>query len=272
MRDTRADRAHFDHVLASMAEYLDADTNLALYHGQGVSAHGIKDTSSLMYAYTEDWLETTAILYSRGDDLDEIRTLRIEEGMNRYRYVAAEIEKNKDNPDKLFFYEDLGFPTQLGSVYTWLAWFICFKADEGFLKEIAPTLAYAGHDRLVDTIFARYDPARTIAPDSAYPRSYQLLDDLIDANDADREKLVKKYLKNWCKFMAATGSNVPSMGVYLPKGIKSNKALMETPTDSAYHGYWAWEVALVVQFFSIDDSSFKDHPLYPRDLVAYARS
>ncbi|MCG9758955.1 DUF1911 domain-containing protein [Pseudoalteromonas sp. Isolate6] len=35
----------------------------------------------------------------------------------------------------------------------------------------------------------------------------------------------------------------------------------------AYIGYWCWEIALVVTVFNIDDSSFINHPYYPKDLV-----
>jgi hypothetical protein len=34
-----------------------------------------------------------------------------------------------------------------------------------------------------------------------------------------------------------------------------------------YKGYWAWEVAAVVKVKQIDDSSFRDHPYYPADMV-----
>jgi hypothetical protein len=37
--------------------------------------------------------------------------------------------------------------------------------------------------------------------------------------------------------------------------------------DWGYSGYWAWEVAAVVKVMGLDDSSFKDHPHYPYDLV-----
>jgi len=270
MRDTRETREYFDKMLAGAAKR-DATDYVTQTENFSPLANGVKSLEPLLYSYTEDWLESLSVMYSRGDSLDEIRSLRIEEGMKRYKYVAGEIEKNKANPYTLFFYSDMGFATQVGSVYTWLSWFICFKADDSFLKEIAPTLANPGGDRLVDTIFARYDPSREIAPGAAYPRSYQLLDDLIDASDDERVSIVNKYLKNWMKFMAATKFQ-HVLGNYFPRGVKTNKALLETPTNAAYHGYWAWEVALVVVFFSIDDSSFADHPFYPKDLVDYARA
>lgn len=40
----------------------------------------------------------------------------------------------------------------------------------------------------------------------------------------------------------------------------------------AYVGYWAVEAAVVAFLLQLDDSAFRDHPLYPRDLVDFARS
>ncbi|WP_419690007.1 PoNe immunity protein domain-containing protein [Burkholderia theae] len=44
-----------------------------------------------------------------------------------------------------------------------------------------------------------------------------------------------------------------------------------THVDGRYFGYWCFEAALVTVLWDIDDSSFRDNPVYPRDLVAFAR-
>jgi hypothetical protein len=36
-------------------------------------------------------------------------------------------------------------------------------------------------------------------------------------------------------------------------------------------GYWSWEAAAVTVISRIDDSSYRDKPYYPKDLVDYAR-
>ncbi|MCF1443238.1 PoNe immunity protein domain-containing protein [Ralstonia nicotianae] len=48
-----------------------------------------------------------------------------------------------------------------------------------------------------------------------------------------------------------------------------------THTDkegSSYFGYWAFEAALVTVLWDIDDSSYRDHLVYPKDLVDWYRS
>ena len=37
--------------------------------------------------------------------------------------------------------------------------------------------------------------------------------------------------------------------------------------NKGYSGYWAWEVAAVVKAIGLDDSSFKENPFYPYDMV-----
>lgn len=38
-----------------------------------------------------------------------------------------------------------------------------------------------------------------------------------------------------------------------------------------YVGYWAIEAAAVALLLQMDDSAFRDHPLYPKDLADFAR-
>ncbi|NYI01990.1 PoNe immunity protein domain-containing protein [Cupriavidus plantarum] len=38
------------------------------------------------------------------------------------------------------------------------------------------------------------------------------------------------------------------------------------------YGYWAFEAAAVSVLFNIDDTPFRHHPLYPKDLADWARA
>ncbi|WP_231957766.1 PoNe immunity protein domain-containing protein [Paraburkholderia tropica] len=40
----------------------------------------------------------------------------------------------------------------------------------------------------------------------------------------------------------------------------------------AYVGYWAIEVAAAAYLLEVDDTSFRNHPLYPKDLTNFARA
>ncbi|KAG0929670.1 hypothetical protein G6F31_017268 [Rhizopus arrhizus] len=74
------------------------------------------------------------------------------------------------------------------------------------------------------------------------------------ASPSGRPGLVKEFLDGWY---------AGSRNVYWHGNHRDD--------DSGYMGYWAFEAALVVMLFDIDDSSFRDHEYYPADLVAHYR-
>jgi hypothetical protein len=39
----------------------------------------------------------------------------------------------------------------------------------------------------------------------------------------------------------------------------------------SYYGYWSWEAAAVTWLLNIDDTIYRDHQFYPKDLVDFAR-
>jgi Domain of unknown function (DUF1911) len=87
-------------------------------------------------------------------------------------------------------------------------------------------------------------------------------DPLLDAiytaeTPAQAAAYVKKYLDGWYKAF----EGVPW----------HNGHLMQTPEYSNYEGYWAFEAAAVCVIHGIDDSTFRDHLVYPKDLADWAR-
>ena len=38
----------------------------------------------------------------------------------------------------------------------------------------------------------------------------------------------------------------------------------------SYYGYWSWEAAAVTWLLDIDDTSYREHQFYPKDLVDFA--
>ena len=74
---------------------------------------------------------------------------------------------------------------------------------------------------------------------------------------AEASAFVKTYLDGW--YNAFDG--VPW----------HNGHLIVTDEYSNYEGYWAFEAAAVCVIHDIDDSSFRDHIVYPKDLADWAR-
>ncbi|MBQ0937786.1 PoNe immunity protein domain-containing protein [Ideonella paludis] len=90
----------------------------------------------------------------------------------------------------------------------------------------------------------------------------QPYDPLIDAfytaeTPQDASAFVKQYLEGWYKSFE---------GVPWHDGH-----LVVTDEYSAYEGYWAFEAAAICVLYGIDDSSFRDHLVYPKDLADWAR-
>ena len=90
----------------------------------------------------------------------------------------------------------------------------------------------------------------------------QPYDPLIDAfytaeTPEDASAFMKQYLEGWYKSFE---------GVPWHDGH-----LVFNDEYSAYEGYWAFEAAAICVLYNIDDSSFRDHMVYPKDMADWAR-
>lgn len=105
-----------------------------------------------------------------------------------------------------------------------------------------------GQDALLDSIAVQLgDCERKIAPDILFNRRFGKLYEVIEGTPEQRPALAKAYLEAWY--------------------ILEESLDIHLLSNDAYDGYWCWEIALLVKLFDIDDSTFINHPYYPRDLV-----
>jgi hypothetical protein len=81
---------------------------------------------------------------------------------------------------------------------------------------------------------------------------------------AERAPALANYMKNWCRIMKPLG--------WKPVRDFSPEAAERRGTLESLFVHFAFEVALAVCAYDIDDSSFQDHPYYPRDLVQHYRT
>ena len=86
-----------------------------------------------------------------------------------------------------------------------------------------------------------------------------LIDSFYRDNAEARIADLKSYLKIWYASMAKAPWFDSHIGIG-PSGC------------GAYFGYWAVEAAAAAYLLDIDDSSFREHLVYPKDLVDFARS
>ncbi|WP_167515690.1 PoNe immunity protein domain-containing protein [Pedobacter petrophilus] len=110
-------------------------------------------------------------------------------------------------------------------------------------------------DALLDKIVIFIEPDRPQDNKLQHPKAYQSLFDAINAAKKEQPKLMQNFLKGWYKSMRKCGWH----DIHTSQG-KSN-----------FNGYWCWESAMVTILCDIDDSSYRDMPFYPKDIVDYAR-
>ncbi|BDT67985.1 hypothetical protein os1_21660 [Comamonadaceae bacterium OS-1] len=92
-----------------------------------------------------------------------------------------------------------------------------------------------------------------------------LYDDLLGAaweDPAESAQCMGTFLKGWYKYY----KNASWHGAHLRFGNVAT-----SPDWAGYYGYWAWEAAAVAYLYEQDDSSYRDHLVYPKDIVAWAR-
>ncbi|KVM75108.1 hypothetical protein WJ60_32720 [Burkholderia ubonensis] len=118
---------------------------------------------------------------------------------------------------------------------------------------------YSGQDTLYEDLLAYELEGRYDVDKWFHDKPYR---DLINGfyRDTDEESIadLTHYLDNWYPAMA----KAPWHGSHLK----------QADDGGTYYGYWAIEAAAAAFLLELDDSSFRDHLLYPKDLVDFARS
>lgn len=119
---------------------------------------------------------------------------------------------------------------------------------------------FDGDDAVIEELLKFFLPDRPSLNYWTWNRPYRTLLDAIDAEDpAERAKLMKRYVSGWYKSMRG-------------KAMFWGKHEKIEPNFSPYHGYWAMCAGAFSYLYSIDDSSYRDEIVYPKDLVDFAGS
>ena len=91
-----------------------------------------------------------------------------------------------------------------------------------------------------------------------------LYDDLMGAAWSKGEESAKdmtKFLNAWYKYFE---------GAHWHNAHLRFGKIEDSPNLSNYYGYFAWEAAAMVYLYDLDDSAYRNHVLYPKDLVDWA--
>jgi len=118
--------------------------------------------------------------------------------------------------------------------------------------------AYKGQDAILEKLLSFRQEGRADVKLPFHKKPYTTL--LQVMREENKEKAADK-LKTYCKEWYPAFKQAPWHDGHLR--INGN--------DGDYFGYWAFEAGAVAYLCGLDDSKI-DHMVYPRDLVAFARS
>ena len=116
------------------------------------------------------------------------------------------------------------------------------------------------NDALVEDLLAKYLPDRPYLENSYQQVPYGiLLDATAETPEEEKQEDIELFLKAWYLGMKGTG------------WYNSHKN--QSPRGAGgYFGYWAFEAAAVAYLYDLDDTPFREHLVYPKDLADFARS
>jgi len=291
MRNSLVDIKYLDDDIEYRERHANKDRCFALYEELNVGRaekgrprkFGVL-TSSMSRSY----LEVVSFRYTRGDDLNEINSKVMQVALDNMIIAFEELEKYGELEE---FYYHAGSTNKyygkrnltvgcLLTLLTEMAWYICFRVDETKLKFVSKHFVYDNVCLAIDTIMARYHAERAVADNNPTEAEFLTFwNQFVQANKSKQETLLPDYLNDWARILTADNEDssvsIVSAGANLAINHLSNDTLpeeVEGENHPIYKGYWAWEVALMVAFFELDDSEIRDHPLYPVELVDYYRS
>lgn len=119
---------------------------------------------------------------------------------------------------------------------------------------------YDGDDAVIEELLNFFLPDRPSLDQWIWDKPYGLLLHAIDEPDERaRVKGMKKYVKAWYPAMKG-------------QAIFWGKHESITADFSPYYGYWAMCAAAFTYLYGLDDSTYRDELVYPKDLVDFARS
>ncbi|MBH1664869.1 PoNe immunity protein domain-containing protein [Stenotrophomonas maltophilia] len=245
MRDSRKTRSYFDRWIEHAGASIHRKESRIV--GDELPRKGRVLAASRLF---DSVLGVVVMRYSRGDDIESIKgevssLLAVREKMSELCDLLETGERSYR-----FQFEDIRQDHFVQWLW-WLAFALSLDMGREYIERSLTLLQNAGKDELFDAMaVAMGDAGRPVSTQVLYRQYLPLMDAI--ASPSDRPGLVKKFLDGWY---------AGSRNVYWHGNHRDD--------DSGYMGYWAFEAALVVMLFDIDDSSFRDHEYYPADLVAY---
>ncbi|UJA05311.1 DUF1911 domain-containing protein [Acinetobacter johnsonii] len=214
-----------------------------------------------------DVLDLMSLQYSAGGDIAFIQELYpyLLNWTEEYAEIHSQYHQSLEADGRYVWHISLGTED-----YWYIALrLICFGLLTGYadqMDRIMPIIDYVEatpegqeKDGLIERLVAPFVADRGTPPDEARRHlPYRKLIKVFNASPEQRPALMLQYLEDWYE----ASRREPYYDQHPQPDIRSGVS---------YYGYWSWEAAAVTVISRIDDSSYRDKPYYPKDLVDYAR-
>jgi hypothetical protein len=129
---------------------------------------------------------------------------------------------------------------------------LLLNASQDVTEQLLQLVSNEGEDALLEQLARFRVKGRQLASDLLHQRSYESLYDALNAQNKDRDALIKNFLKQ-----------------YYPSMRKCYWYDSHKEPTSGFFGYWCFELAAFVKELHIPDDSFVDNPYYPDDLIKW---
>ena len=217
-----------------------------IIEGVVVDADGkILDSGLHLHRIFRTELELLIAAYSAGASADELRARypRVIEALGAHQRVSGPRS-----------HEFQRFDAYIQGLWL-VALAILLDIDDAGLKAAIIQIKNGAQDALFDRLLALRMPDRAKTTKLLYPKPYKPLYEALDAPVEAKPALVAKFLKNYYNGMAPAYWQ----GSHDDGDVEDD--------DRGYFGYWCFELAAFAKCGVLDDTSFRDHEMYPRDLV-----
>lgn len=252
MRDNLKDELYFEKVdkrmISNIENHIKALKDGTVAEMMLSYAHNQIILSSLSYVESA---------YSSGKDIKEVKrrfylSLEYFNEFWKREYVIDHDRKGNEILEYILYQ----YPKMLK--YVSLGYLLNITEDA--FKIIIDKLDYDGvKDNLIEFILRAKFPHREKPENETYVRYAfpKIFKDIRAAIETSEMRKSEEYLKSYITYYKRTLNNLDIYTSHLP----------EYHDLYHYSGYWSFESAAVVKAMNLDDTSFRQKPHYPRDLV-----
>ncbi|MEG0482586.1 MAG: DUF1911 domain-containing protein [Acinetobacter sp.] len=225
------------YIAAGHQRLKDTINLMSLQYSAGGDIAFIQELYPYLLHWTEEYAETSH-LYNLSPDAEGRYVWHISLGTEDYWYIALRL--------------------------------ICFGLLTGYadqMSRIMPIIDYTEatpegqeKDGLIERLVAPFVADRGILPKEARRHlPYRKLIKVFDVEVQKRPALMLQYLEDWYEASRREPYHDQHPQADINDGF-------------TYYGYWSWEAAAVTWLLEIDDTSYREHQFYPKDLVDFAKA